>query len=331
LAVGYLFMPQLPLNDWFRNASDLASGLRLYDNPSYVYPPWALILLFPYYVMGEAVSRALSILIITYYGHTHRWPIWRLVLICLAPACVWTLVLSSADILILLGAVVLWQQTPPRRWVSSGMRGLGIALLLLKPQVGLLLALYFLASLLRNKGALLRVLLVTAAITLPVSLLPDPSGQPLVVAWLNNIAVPSTENSGFWQSNNLSLSSRIGPFAAFAIVGASLSTLYFVLQRRGGWSREHSIASCLLVSMLMMPYSSNQSVIVLFVLLPAAPAVILNGAAMLTAAVLNLYAVSDEWFTLGSVLLAMFLWHRQRAGQNKDATVSARTVQTSIT
>jgi hypothetical protein len=86
LAIGYLFMPQLPLNDWFRNASDIANGLSLYQNPSYVYPPWALVLLYPYYITGEAFSHALSILLVGIYGHFHRWPAWRLALICLAPA-----------------------------------------------------------------------------------------------------------------------------------------------------------------------------------------------------------------------------------------------------
>ncbi len=107
VALLFLFMPQLPNNDWQRNAADLPNGLALYDDPAYVYPPWALMLMFPYYLMTAAGSRVASVLLVGWLAQRRGWPLGQFLSIVLAPLFLWTMVLSSSDVLVLVLPIML--------------------------------------------------------------------------------------------------------------------------------------------------------------------------------------------------------------------------------
>ena len=141
VALLFVFMPQLPNNDWQRNAADIPRGLALYQDPAYVYPPWALLLFFPYYLLTAAGARVVTVLVIGLLAQRRGWSLGQFLAIMLAPLFLWTMVLSSADVLVLLHSDHL---VGYRRALAACSARLGVAILLLKPQVTIFLLLYWL-------------------------------------------------------------------------------------------------------------------------------------------------------------------------------------------
>ena len=141
VALLFVFMPQLPNNDWQRNASQIPLGLGIYSDPAYVYPPWALLFFFPYYLLTAAGVRMVTVLVVGLLAQRRGWSLGQFLSITLAPLFLWTMVLSSADVLVLLIPIILWDIEG--RW-QPVLRGLGVAILLLKPQVTIFLLLYWL-------------------------------------------------------------------------------------------------------------------------------------------------------------------------------------------
>ncbi len=264
VALLFVFMPQLPDNDWQRNAADLPNGLALYDDPAYVYPPWALILLFPYYLMTAAGSRVALVLVVGALAQRRGWTLGQFLAIVLAPLFLWTMVLSSADVLILIIPIMLWEIGG--RW-RPALRGLALAILLLKPQVTLLLIAYWLWTLRRQPRQLLMALAVAVAITLPISLIGTP---PLLVQWFDNLTHPVAANLDHWVYNNLSLSYRYGFAFGLAVVALAFGGLLLWMRaRRKRWTADASTSVALTASMLLAPYASNQSAIVPIALHPS--------------------------------------------------------------
>lgn len=315
-AVGllFVFMPQLPNNDWQRNASQLPLGLGIYSDPAYVYPPWALLLLAPHYLLGAAGTRVASVLIIGVLAQVSGWSLGQFLSVALAPLFLWTMVLSSADVLILVGAVLLWNWNV--RWQALP-RGMALALLLLKPQVTFLLVLYWLWTLLRQPRAVLGVLLVTLAVTLPISLLGNP---PLLLQWVSNLTSPVAVNLDHWVYNNLSLTYRYGLPFALVIVTVAFGALYAWLWQRGKtWTQNASVSTALTAAMLTAPYASNQSAIVPLALHPSWRITLLQYVLMFGTAILNVYALADDWILLVLTLLAIALSARSRLQESKYA------------
>lgn len=202
LALAFVLMPQLPNNDWQRNAAQIPNGLKLYQNPAYVYPPWALVLLYPYYLLTAEGTRVASVLVVAWFMHRRGYSLGRFALTVLSPLFLWTMVLSSADILLLLLPIILWELRE-RKCGQTMVRAVALALLLLKPQVGSLLALYWLWTLLRQPRQLLALLAVLVTFTLSISLLGSP---PLLLQWVDNLLRPPAVNLDHWTYNNRSLS-----------------------------------------------------------------------------------------------------------------------------
>lgn len=314
-AVGllFVFMPQLPNNDWQRNASQIPLGLSIYSDPAYVYPPWALLLLFPHYLLGSAGTRVASVLIIGLLAQIKGWSLGQFLSIALAPLFLWTMVLSSADVLILVGAVLLWDWNVSLRALP---RGLALALLLLKPQVTFLLVLYWLWTLRRQPRELLSILAVGVLITLPISLLGTP---PLLLQWVTNLTRPVAANLDHWVYNNLSLTYRYGLPFALVVVVVAFGALYLWLRRRGrAWSHDAANSTALTVAMLTAPYASNQSAIVPLALHPSWRVTLLQYVLVFGTAILNAYALADDWILLVLTLLAIALsaHFRQRNTSN---------------
>ena len=86
VALLFVFMPQLPNNDWQRNAADIPRGLALYQDPAYVYPPWALLFFFPYYLLTAAGVRVVTVLVIGLLAQRRGWSLGQFLSIALAGA-----------------------------------------------------------------------------------------------------------------------------------------------------------------------------------------------------------------------------------------------------
>jgi hypothetical protein len=303
-AVGVLFvlMPQLPNNDWQRNASQIPLGLGIYSDPAYVYPPWALLLMFPNYLLGAAGARVASVLIVGLLAQVKGWSLGQFLGIALAPLFLWTMVLSSADVLILVGAILLWDWNI--RWQALP-RGLALALLLLKPQVTFLLVLYWLWMLRHQPRALLGTLAVGVVITLPISLLGTPS---LLLQWVANLTNPVGVNLDHWVYNNLSLTYRYGlPFALIVVI-ITFGALYLWVRQRGkAWTHTAGTGTALTAAMLIAPYASNQSAIVPIALHPSWRVTLLQYVLVFGTAILNIYHLADDWILLILTLLAIAL------------------------
>lgn len=302
VALLFVFIPQVGNNDWQRNASQIPLGLGIYSDPAYVYPPWALLLLYPHFALGAAGTRVASVLIIGLLAHIRNWSLGQFLSVVLAPLFLWTMVLSSADVLILMGAILLWGWNG--RWQALP-RGLALALLLLKPQVTFLLVLYWLWTLLRQPRALLGVLLATLVITLPISLLGTP---PLLLQWIGNLLHPTVENADLWLLNNLSLTVRYGLPFALVVVVVAFGALYLWLRQRGKiWTQDASVSAALTAAMLTAPYASNQSAIVPLALHPSWRITALQYLLVFAAVLLNSYEFADDWILLGLTLIAIAL------------------------
>jgi hypothetical protein len=297
----YALLTTLPNDDWHRNAADLPNGLLVYDNPAYVYPPWALILLYPYYLLTASGARAAAVLMVAWFMRQRGYSLGKFCAIIISPLFIWTMILSSADTLILLLPVLLWNAKT--RW-SGAARALALALLLLKPQVTFLLVLYLLWTLRRQPRPLLITLAILLLITLPISLLGSP---PLLLQWVDNILHPMDVNLDHWVYNNLSLTYRYGLPFAVAVVVLSLGGLYWLMRRRGyRWTNDHIYAALLVASMLLAPYASNQSAIVPLTLLPSGLVTGLQFVGVLGTAILNIYALADDWLVLMFTLVALW-------------------------
>ncbi len=226
VALIFVGMPQLPNNDWQRNAADLPLGTAIYHDPAYVYPPWALVLLYPFYLLTAAGSRVATVLLIGWLAQRRGWSLGLWLSIVISPLFLWTMVLSSADVLVLLIPILLWEMGG--RW-RPALRGLALAILLLKPQVALLLIAYWLWTLRRQPRDLLLTLATAVAITLPISMIGSP---PLLAQWFANLTHPVAANLDHWVYNNLSLTYRYGLAFGVGVVTAAFGGLFVWMRRR---------------------------------------------------------------------------------------------------
>jgi hypothetical protein len=257
LAFLYIFIPQMQPVDWQLNTENLwSAGLNVYADPSKVYPPWGLILMVPYYLMRAEGARMFSVLVIGWSSYYHGWSLSKFLAIVLSPFFLVTMSKSNMDILALVLPIVLWKAVQGTKWQTVG-RGIALSILLLKPQGAILIWLYLLWNSRDDWKGLIKPLLIVALVVIPISIIGSP---PLVVQWITNLVHATPQNEYWWSVNNISLSSFLSPVAAVAILFFSFSSLFsFMKWKRRRWSKDHTIASLLLVSMFLSPYTSQQS------------------------------------------------------------------------
>ena len=136
-------------------------------------------------------------------------------------------------------------------------RGFALSILLLKPQGAILIWLYLLWISRENWRGLIKPLVIVALLVIPISVIGSP---PLFLQWLNNLVNSTPQNEYYWSVNNISLSSYLSPLSAVAVLIILFVLLLVVMRLKGKhWSKGHTLASLLLVSMFLSPYTSQQS------------------------------------------------------------------------
>lgn len=257
LALLYIFLPQKPPIDWdLYNNNFWSGGIHAYNNQTIVSPPWAFILMMPYYLMRAEGARMFSVLVIGWLSYRRRWSLSNFLAITLSPFFLVTLSKSNMDILVMVFPILLWESVERTRWQVAG-RGVALSFLLLKPQGTILIWLYLFWTCRNELRGLIKPLLIVALIVIPISVIGSP---PLLLQWLNNLVNPAPQNVFYWSINNLSFSTYYSPFISLSVLLVSFFTLWGIMKwKRKRWCREHTIASLLLASMFLSPYASQQS------------------------------------------------------------------------
>jgi hypothetical protein len=257
LALFYIFIPQKQPIDWdLYNENYWSAGLNAYADPTIVSPPWAFILMVPYYLMRAEGARVFSVLVIGWLSYHRSWSLSKFLAIILSPFFLVTMSKSNMDILVMVFPILLWEIVQGTRWQPAG-RGLALSLLLLKPQGTLLIWLYLLWTSRDDWRGLVKPLMIVALLIIPISMIGSP---PLILQWANNLINPDPQNAFYWSINNMSLSNYFSPITATMVLLISFSALYGVMKwNRKRWCKGHTVASLLLISMFLSPYASQQS------------------------------------------------------------------------
>lgn len=304
----FIFAPVIG-DDWLLNTTGLEHGLDLYQaNPDYVYPPWALVLLWPYRWLGAAATRVLVGLFTAFWVYWTGQSLSRFFAIVVSAYFVFTLGFTNIDLFVTVLPIFLWYVGDRPPWDIPA-RALALLLLSLKPQSGLLLAALLVWHFRHQWQRFFLPALLTALIIAVPSLLGSP---PLFVQWIENLRDPSDINVVRWQANNVSFTADAG-FPVAAVVTLVLLGALFLLFRRlhRPVTRLHQYAAVLLVSVLLSPYASHQSLVGFAVLVPSWPAVLLQYAAMSVFLLLDTYQAAAGFWTLLFGLL--YLWFFRRA------------------
>lgn len=326
IALMFAFIPQVrPPNDWERNALGLLQGLSIYQDSNAVYPPWALILLWPYYFMTAAGSRIASVFVIGWLSAQQKWTLLHFGMIIAYPYFLWTMAMSNLDVLALVLPIVLWESAAGKAWQWLGM-GASFIILMIKPQGGLLMVFYFIWQKRHQLKTLILPFLMLLLVVLPISLMGKP---PLFYQWLDNIVFnPSEQNLLFWQINNVSLTSRFGFWPGILIFGLSMGGLVALMRfKQKPWTQNHTYASIFLISVLFSPYASNQSMIVPLAFLPSWPALLIQYVFSFTLSFLGVYQqYSGLWALLFGIFALWFYQSAQDGGRispQEDSTTSS--------
>jgi hypothetical protein len=252
--------------DWALNAEPIQNGLSVYENPNYVYPPWSLLLFWPYYLLHGIGTRIAYVLVAAFLVYRLKWSLSDFLAIALSPSFLFSVNLTNSDLFVLSLPILLWHYVSPRKWAAF-VWGLLLSFMLLKPQASLFIILYLLWRERSRPRELLLAFLISALITLPISLIGSP---PLLLQWLQNILYPSPNNTDFWDWNNLSLSRQFGFFRAFLLIGGAYSLLYWLMRWRGkSWMLHHSWATALFSCIFLAPYASLQTIVGAFIFVPS--------------------------------------------------------------
>lgn len=284
-------------NDWELNTMDFWRGLDIYDSPKAIYPPWALILMQPYYLMTAAGARVVSVLVIILLAVRRDWTLATFFLLVLNPFMLFAASFSNIDLLVYTLPVLLWEIGGEQKRGGWLLRGLAAALMILKPQ-GAVLILPYLAWRERERWpSLVHAAAFAAVLTVPISFVGSP---PLLVGWVENIL-----GGSYGVYNNISLTSLVGFPLAVMIVLVAFGSLAFIIRDR--WSYNHSVATMLLAAMLLSPYTSHQSIIAAMAFIPSWKSVGFIYAIALPASLLGLYDASAAGFWMLLFSLAS-LW-----------------------
>ena len=299
----FIFAPVIG-DDWLLNTTGLENGLDLYRaNPDYVYPPWALILLWPYRWLGAAVTRVLIGLFTAVWVSWTGQSLSRYFAITFSAYFVFTLGFTNIDLFVTVLPIFLWYLDARPPW-DIPVRTAGLLLLSLKPQSGLLLAVLLAWHFRSQWKRLLAPALITALVIVVPSALGSP---PLFAQWIENLLDPTTINLARWQANNVSFTNGAGFLLAAAVTLTLVAALFLLFLRVGRpITRLHQYAAVPLVSVLLSPYASHQSLVGFAVLVPSWPAVLIQYAVMIVFILLETYQAAAGFWTLLFGLL--YLW-----------------------
>lgn len=317
-AVAVLLIPLDRVHDYWLNTKDLPAGLAIYDNPDYVYPPWALIFLQPYRFMTVHGARIAIVLTVAAFMAYRGWRVRDFWAVMLNYFFFFGMRFTNIDVLVFVLMILVWEASSTWRYPWLW-RGLTLPIFGLKPQGSVLVVLYLFWRERRNVGQLLRAIAFAAALTIPISLLGSP---PLLLQWLDNISNPSPQNQVFWGLNNVSITAAYGLPLALIIVLGAFGASYWLLKRANRWTRTHTLASLLMVSMMLSPYTSGQSVIGALALVPSLPLAGISWLIGLAAIVINTSIFVPAEAFLGIGVLALWLVPLERI-QHDHAEKSA--------
>lgn len=273
LLLVVVLMPEIPPGDWNLNAKPLTTGLQLYENPNYVFPPWVLLLFWPYYFANVIGTRIAFVLSAAFLAYRRSWSVGRFMLIVLCPIFLYSVAFNNVDLLVLALPLVLWDFVREKQWAWIAW-GILFAVMLLKPQGALIAIPYLLWQERQRWPELVRAISLTSLIILPISLVGSP---PLLLQWLDNIRFPSAQNQLYWGENNLSLNTKFGFSIALALITLGIVSLYSLMRWRGKtWAKHHTWGTLIFVSMFLAPYASSQSMIAPFAFVPSWQAYLLQ-------------------------------------------------------
>lgn len=317
IGVLLYFAPQVSPNDWEINTSQLFNGLSIYTDGEFLYPPWSLLLLWPYRLIQSYGARLFALLVAAWLASTRGWSLGRFLSIVFNALFFYAIMFSNLDMLVLTLPVLLWEQS--LKWNGSWIYwGISIALMLLKPQGMIFLLPYLLYTRRHQTRQLIYAFLLTLLIMVPISLLGSP---PLFLQWFSNISSPTPANQHHFSTNNISLNSQIGWFWGLLLVAAVFFGVYALMKSKGReWTSNHNYASMLLASMLISPYTSSQSVIAGLVFVPSWWATILQYAVLAFVIGTNLsknLSLSPLWILLFGITA---LWFYQYQPSGKEST-----------
>jgi len=172
LVVAVWLASYLPTADWYNTydpaARGIFSGRSPYEQPLYLNPPWAVLLLIPFVLFPPMLARGLvlvaSVVALIYTAWRLRANMLAIIALLLSPTAVGSLLAGNLDAFVQLGMFL------PPAW--------GLLVLMIKPQVGVGVAVYYFIDTWReNKDkvkALLRTFVpvalayIVAAIIFPV-------------------------------------------------------------------------------------------------------------------------------------------------------------------
>ena len=330
LVAGLLFiwMPQRYPIDWYLNTRGFWSNFpqTYIDNQNFVYPPWGLILLLPYYFIQAAGARVLSVLTIGWLTHARKWPFSLFFAIILSPYFFRSMVKSNMDILVVVFPILIWEYSHGKRWESIA-RGISLAMLLLKPQCTFLILVFLLWMDRKEWKKVLTQLGIAALFIVPISLFGSP---PLILQWLDNIIHPSAQNQFWWSINNISLTAKYGFIIALGIL--VLAVLILLLLFKAGiipWKIEYTTGLLLLFSMFLSPYTSQQSFSSGLAFIPSWPGFILQylsiGFGFLVFR--NYDNVPLFSLSVAFISLLLFLFIKRGNGKNSPSDQESHTAQ----
>jgi hypothetical protein len=279
VAVIFIFVPQDLPTDWDLNTVGFWSDIpRTFKNPSFVYPPWGLILMLPYKFMRAEGVKFFSVLVVGWLAIRQKWSLLKFFAIVLSPYFLVTMFKSNMDIFVFVLPILLWEAAVGTRWQNIG-RGSALSILLLKPQGAVFIWFYLIWNSREKWKELIIPFITVALVTIPVSLFGTPS---LITQWLHNVTQPSEQNQLYWSSNNISLATRYTlPGAVLILISVSLILLLLVRLRKIVWSSNHTIASLLIMSMFLSPYASQQSISPALAFVPSWRAVVMSAAGLI--------------------------------------------------
>lgn len=138
LGLAIYFAALLPSADWYATFDPAARGVfqghSPYETPLFSNPPWAVLILFPFVIFPPVVAHGLffvvSALALIYLAWVLRAPPLAIAALMLSPTAVGALLVGNLDAIVYLGLLF------PPTW--------GLLLLMIKPQVGTGVAIYYL-------------------------------------------------------------------------------------------------------------------------------------------------------------------------------------------
>jgi len=155
LVVAVWLGSYLPTADWYNTYDPAARGIFFgqspYEQPLYLNPPWAVLLLIPFVLFPPMLARGLvlvaSVVALIYTAWRLRANMLAIIALLLSPTAVGSLLAGNLDSFVQLGMFL------PLAW--------GLLILMIKPQVGVGVAAYYLVDTWRNNQDKVKALLRT--------------------------------------------------------------------------------------------------------------------------------------------------------------------------